>query len=71
MVLVAGSDDVVKEKKVQTGDLRYGLRVIYSGLALSDRVVIGGPPVVPGANVLPKNDTIAVGSDEGSNQDQP
>ena len=71
MVLVAGSDDVVKEKKVQTGDLRYGLRVIYSGLALSDRVVIGGPPVVPGAKVLPKNDTIAVGSDEGSNQDQP
>ena len=71
MVLVAGSDDVVREKKVQTGDLRYGLRIIYSGLALSDRVVIGGPPVVPGAKVLPKNDTIAVGSDEGSNQDQP
>ena len=51
MVLVVGSDDVVKEKKVQTGDLRYGLRVIYSGLAASDRVVIGGPPVAPGAKV--------------------
>jgi membrane fusion protein, multidrug efflux system len=71
MVLVVGPDGLVKEKKVQTGDLRYGLRVIYSGLALSDRVVIGGPPVAPGAKVSAKEDTIAPGSDEGSNQGQP
>ena len=53
-VMVLGSDGVVKPKMVQTGDLRYGLRVIYSGLAASDRVVIGGPPVRPGRKYLPR-----------------
>ena len=67
MVLVAGADGVLKEKKVQTGGLRYGLRVIYSGLAPSDRVVIGGPPVTPGRKVSAKAGTIIAGSDEGSN----
>jgi hypothetical protein len=67
MVLVAGADGVLKEKKVQAGDLRYGLRVIYSGLAPSDRVVIAGPPVAPGGKVSAKGDTIIAGSDEGSN----
>ena len=66
MVLVAGADGVLKEKRVQTGDLRYGLRVIYSGLAPSDRVVIGGPPVAPGRKVSAKAGTIIAGSDEGS-----
>jgi hypothetical protein len=67
MVLVAGEDGVLKEKKMQTGGLRYGLRVIYSGLAPSDRVVIGGPPVTPGSKVSAKGGTIVAGSDEGSN----
>lgn len=67
MVLVVGSDGAVDEKKVQTGDLRYGLRVIYSGIAPTDRVVVGGPPVIPGAKVSAKDDAIAAGSDEGSN----
>lgn len=67
MVLVAGADGVLKEKKVQTGGLRYGLRVIYSGLAPWDRVVIGGPPVMPGKKVSAKAGTIIAGSDEGSN----
>jgi len=67
MVLVAGADGVLRGKKVQTGDLRYGLRVIDSGLAASDRVVIGGPPVTPGTKVSTKVGTIVVGSDEGSN----
>jgi RND family efflux transporter MFP subunit len=71
IVLVVGTDGVVKEKKVQTGDLRYGLRVIYAGLAPADRVVIGGPPVSPGAKVSPKGEAIAVGSDEGNNSGQP
>jgi hypothetical protein len=66
MVLVVGPDGVVREKKVQTGDLRYGLRVIYSGLSPSDRVVIGGPPVAPGAKVSAKDDTIAIDPDEGN-----
>lgn len=67
VVLVAGADGVLNEKKVQTGGLRYGLRVIYSGLAPSDRVVIGGPPVAPGMKVPAEAGTIIAGSDEGSN----
>jgi RND family efflux transporter MFP subunit len=67
MVLVVDPDGVVKEKKVQTGSLRYGLRVIYSGVAPSDRVVIGGPPVAPGAKVSPQDGTIPIVSDERSN----
>jgi RND family efflux transporter MFP subunit len=71
VVLVAGADGVLKEKKVQAGGLRYGLRVIYSGLAPSDRVVIGGPPVTPGKKVSAKAGSIIAGSDEGSNEEQP
>jgi RND family efflux transporter MFP subunit len=71
VVLISGTDGVLKERKVQTGDLRYGLRVIRSGLAPSDRVVIGGPPVTPGRKVSTKVGTIIAGSDEGSNQEQP
>jgi hypothetical protein len=71
VVLVAGEDGVLKEKKVQAGGLRYGLRVIYSGLASSDRVVIGGPPVTPGRKVSAKAGTIIAGSDEGSDEEQP
>ena len=67
VVLVAGTDGVLEEKKVQTGALRYGLRVIYSGLAPSDRVVIGGPPVTPGKKVSANVGTILADSDEGSN----
>jgi RND family efflux transporter MFP subunit len=67
MVLVVGPDDVVKAKKVQTGDIRYGLRVINAGLTPSDRVIIGGPPVGPGTKVSVANGTIAPDSDEGSN----
>jgi RND family efflux transporter MFP subunit len=67
MVLVVGPDGVAKEKKVQTGGLRFGLRVVYSGLTSSDRVVIGGTPVAPGAKVSSQGGTIAASADEGSN----
>lgn len=67
MVMTVGPDDVVTPKKVTVGDLRYGLRIVYSGLSPSDRVIIGGPPVPPGTKVSPKAGTIALGSDEGSN----
>lgn len=68
VVLVVGSDDVVKAKKVQIGGLRYGLRVIYSGLNPSDRVIVGGTPAVaPGTKTLPQDDAIVLGSDEGQN----
>ncbi len=67
VVMVVGLDDVVKPKLVQVGDLRYGLRVISSGLEPTDRVIIGGPPVRPGTKVSPKDGTIVIDSDEGSN----
>ena len=46
IVLTVGSDDVVKPKPVQLGDLRGGLRVIRSGLDPTDRVIVEGvrPP---------------------------
>jgi RND family efflux transporter MFP subunit len=68
MVLTVGSDNVVTPKKVEVGDLRYGLRVIRSGLAASDRVVIDGIPVAaPGSKVSPRDGSIQLGSDEGKN----
>jgi RND family efflux transporter MFP subunit len=68
IVLTVGPDNVVIPKKVQLGDLRYGLRVIRSGLASSDRVVIDGIPIVtPGSKVLPHDGSIRLDSDEGKN----
>jgi RND family efflux transporter MFP subunit len=52
IVLTVGSDDTVTPKRVKLGDLRGGLRVIRSGLAPSDRVVIDGIATVrPGSKV--------------------
>ncbi|MFC5865361.1 efflux RND transporter periplasmic adaptor subunit [Acidicapsa dinghuensis] len=65
MVLTVGSDEVVKAIKVQIGELRYGLRVVYSGLSASQRVIIAGPPVLPGTKVSVKEGTINPGPDEG------
>lgn len=67
IVLIVGPNDVVKAKRVELGALRHGLRVIESGLDTSDRVIIGGPPVAPGARVSTRNGTIVPGSDEGAN----
>ena len=68
VALVVGPDDVVKAKKVQTGGLRYGLRVIYSGLNSSDRLIVGGGPTfAPGTKTLPRDEAIVLGSDEGQN----
>jgi multidrug efflux system membrane fusion protein len=68
VVLVVGPDDVVKAKKVEIGGLRYGLRVIYSGLNPSDRVIVGGTPTAaPGTKTLPQDEPIVLGSDEGQN----
>jgi RND family efflux transporter MFP subunit len=68
MVFVVAPDDVVRAKKVQVGELRNGLRVVYAGLDPSDRVIIGGPPTVqPETKVTPRNGTIGPGEDEGQN----
>lgn len=67
-VLTVGPDDVVTPKRVEVGDMRYGLRVIRSGLNQTDKVIIDGVPVAtPGSKVSPQNGTIQLGSDEGKN----
>ena len=59
LVMTVGPDATVKPKIVTTGDLRGGLRVIQSGLAPTDRVVIDGlVRAIPGSKVAPQNGTI-------------
>jgi RND family efflux transporter MFP subunit len=66
MVYVVGSDDVVTPRKVEIGDLRGGLRVIRSGLASTDRVVIDGiPSVRPGSKISPRAGAIQFTAERG------
>jgi RND family efflux transporter MFP subunit len=59
IVLTVGPNNVVTPKQVTLGDLRDGLRVIRSGLAPGDRVIVGGIPTVrPGATVAPQTQPI-------------
>jgi len=54
-VLVVNADNVVEQRKVQTGPLDGGLRVIDSGLKADDRVVTAGLlRVIPGQKVDPQ-----------------
>ncbi|MEZ0603227.1 efflux RND transporter periplasmic adaptor subunit [Paraburkholderia sp. IW21] len=66
IVLTVGPNDVVTPKQVQLGDMRGGLRVIKSGLAPTDKVVIDGIPYAqPGSKVSPHAGSIQFGSDQG------
>jgi RND family efflux transporter MFP subunit len=59
IVMTVGPDSTVVPKQVEVGDLQGGLRVIRSGLAPNDRVIIDGiPRAAPGAKVEPQNGTI-------------
>jgi RND family efflux transporter MFP subunit len=54
-LLVVNNDNLVEQRKVQTGPLDGGLRVIESGLKADDRVVITGLlRVIPGEKVDPQ-----------------
>jgi membrane fusion protein, multidrug efflux system len=55
-LLVVNKDDVVEQKRVTTGQLLVGgLRVILSGLAEDDRVVMStSGRAIPGNKVVPK-----------------
>ncbi|MBR0855238.1 efflux RND transporter periplasmic adaptor subunit [Bradyrhizobium liaoningense] len=54
-LLVANSDNVVEQRKVQIGPTDNGLRVIESGLKPDDRVVIAGLlRVIPGQKIDPQ-----------------
>ena len=54
-VLVVNGDNVVEQRKVQTGPLEGDLRVIESGLKADDRIVIAGLlRAIPGQKVDPQ-----------------
>ena len=68
MVMTVARDGVVVPKAVEIGDLRGSLRVIRSGLAPNDQVIIDGiPHAAPGAKVVPQVGTIhyAAAGDQG------
>lgn len=60
VVYVVAQDGTVTPRPVQLGPLTQGLRVIRSGLAPTDRVIIGGQQrAMPGQKVTPQNGRIA------------
>jgi RND family efflux transporter MFP subunit len=66
MVMTIASDGTVVPKQVEIGDLRGGLRVIRSGLAPNDQVIIDGiPHATPGAKVAPQEGAIRYAGAEG------
>ncbi|WP_144140271.1 efflux RND transporter periplasmic adaptor subunit [Paraburkholderia sp. BCC1884] len=66
IVLTVGPNDVVTPKPVELGDMRGGLRVIRSGLAPTDKVIIEGlPTAMPGSKVSPHAGSIQPASDQG------
>lgn len=61
IVFTVGEDGIVKPKQVTLGAMDSGLRVIVSGIAADDRVVIDGianPMVRPGSKVTPQEGRI-------------
>jgi RND family efflux transporter MFP subunit len=55
-LLVVDDQDVVQEKPVKTGSLFGGLRVIESGIAPTDKVVVDGLQLaIPGEKVAPQD----------------
>lgn len=56
-VLVLDKDNIARPKYVELGDLSEGLRIIKSGIAPDDRVVVNGVARVrPGQKVTPEED---------------
>ena len=71
-VLVLDKDDVVAQRKVETGPRVGDLRVIESGLTPQDRVVVAGMlRAVPGQKVDPQMQTIAAVPQTASGQSAP
>ena len=62
-LLVVNGENVVEQRKVTTGQVNDGLRVIESGLKPDDRVVIGGLlRAIPGQKVDPQATKIGSGT---------
>jgi RND family efflux transporter MFP subunit len=65
--LVVGTDDVVEQRVVETGQLVGDRRIVISGLAADDRVVVGGiQKALPGAKVVPRSPAPAPAAKTGS-----
>jgi RND family efflux transporter MFP subunit len=65
LVMTVAADGTVVPKPVEIGALSDGLRVVTSGLAADDQVVINGlMRARPGAKVTPQPGTIAVAASE-------
>ena len=59
MVMTVPADGIVAPKRVEVGEIRDGLRVIRSGLAPSDRVIVDGLlHAAPGTKVATQDGTI-------------
>ncbi len=59
IVLTVAPDGTVTPKQVEIGELRGGLRVIRSGLASDDRVIVDGLPyAAPGSKVTTRDSSI-------------
>jgi len=59
MVMTVSADGTVAPKRVEVGEIRDGLRVIRSGLARSDRVIVDGLlHAAPGTKVITQDGTI-------------
>jgi len=62
-VLVVNTENIVEQRKVTTGPLVQGLRVIETGLNPGDRVVVGGlARSIPGQKVEPQMQQLSAGS---------
>jgi RND family efflux transporter MFP subunit len=58
-VMTVSAEGTVAPKQVEVGDIRGGLRVIPSGLAPNDRVILGGLlHATPGTKVATQDGTI-------------
>src|SRR5215467_4868088 len=63
MVMTVSADGTVAPKRVEVGEIRNGLRVIRSGLASGDRVIVGGLlHASPGTKVATQDGTIRFAS---------
>jgi hypothetical protein len=57
--MTVSADGTVAPKRVEVGEIREGLRVIRSGLAPSDRVIVAGlVHAAPGIKVAAQDGTI-------------
>jgi multidrug efflux system membrane fusion protein len=64
LVMTVSEDGTVVPKQVQIGDIRGGLRVVRSGLAASDRVIIDGS-ATPGSKVQTQDGAIHYAASAG------